>query len=66
MATTILAEKQEILTALDQRDKELRELALMIHANPELSFKEYKAAEWLSAYLEKEGFQVERGVAGLE
>lgn len=63
---TVTVEKEKIIQAVDSRDKELREMALKIHANPELAFKEFKAAEWLTAYLEKEGFEIERGVADLE
>jgi len=48
----------EIETQCDQ----LRELALRIHANPECGFQEFKAAEWLTQYLEKNGFSVERGI----
>lgn len=62
----ISIDKQNIQEAVDKRDGELRELALKIHAHPELNFKEFKAAKWLSTYLEKEGFSVDRNVAGLE
>jgi amidohydrolase len=62
----ISIEKQKIQSAVDNRDEELREIALKIHANPELSFEEFKAVEWLTAPLEKAGFNVERGVADLE
>ncbi len=55
-----------IQQAVDHRDAELREIALRIHANPELSFKEHKAAEWLTEPLEEAGFAVEKGLAGLE
>lgn len=64
--TKISADKQKIINAVDARDVELRKLSLKIHANPELNFEEFKAAKWLSDYLEQEGFSVERGVAGLE
>jgi len=40
-------------------------LSLDIHDNPELGFKEEKAAAWLTGYLEDNGFHVERGIAGL-
>lgn len=59
-------EKQAIQEAVDKQDGALRELALKIHAHPETNFQEFKAAKWLTEYLEKEGFKVERGVAGLE
>lgn len=37
-----------------------------IHEHPELAFREYHAAGLLTAWLEDEGFAVERGIAGLE
>jgi amidohydrolase len=37
-----------------------------IHRNPELAFKEFKAAQLLIAELKKAGFKVEQGVAGME
>jgi len=50
---------------IDRRAPELWELALRLHANPELGYEEHQAAGWLSEFLEREGFQVERGLAGL-
>ena len=44
---------------------QLGELALKIHSNPELGFYEVKAAEWLTQYLEDNGFAVERGICEL-
>ncbi|MGM0834753.1 MAG: M20 family metallopeptidase [Bacillota bacterium] len=35
-------------------------LSLKIHQNPELSFKEHKAMQWLTEPLEEAGFQVQR------
>ncbi|MFW9834201.1 MAG: M20 family metallopeptidase [Candidatus Thorarchaeota archaeon] len=37
-----------------------------IHRNPELAFKEFKAAKLLFDELKKAGFEVEQGVAGME
>lgn len=37
-----------------------------IHDNPEVGLREFRAAALLSGLLEKAGFDVERGVAGLE
>lgn len=62
----VIAEKQPLINEVDKRDDALRELALKIHANPELAFKEFQAATWLTDYLAAEGFQIEKGVAGLE
>jgi amidohydrolase len=55
---------------VQQATESLRELLLdishTIHANPELAFKEYKAAALLTETLEQHGFSVERGSGGLE
>ena len=58
--------KQRIQQAVDARDKQLREIALNIHANPELGFQEYQAVGWLTAPLKEAGFDVEVGIAGLD
>jgi metal-dependent amidase/aminoacylase/carboxypeptidase family protein len=50
---------------VDRLADELERLSHRIHANPELCFKEEKAAAWLAEFLELQGAQVERGVGGL-
>jgi amidohydrolase len=50
---------------IESRRQQLIQLSLNIHDNPELGFKEEKASAWLCAYLEDNGFHVQRGVAGL-
>jgi amidohydrolase len=57
--------KTRVTDAVDRLAEELWSLALQIHANPELAFKEEKAAAWLTALLERQGCRVERGVGGL-
>ncbi|MCH8297741.1 MAG: M20 family metallopeptidase [Chloroflexi bacterium] len=52
--------------AIDGARAELVEVALDIHAHPELNYQEQHAAQLLSGVLEKHGFQVERGVGGVE
>ncbi|MFE0376040.1 amidohydrolase [Streptomyces inhibens] len=42
------------------------EVSLALHANPELSYHEYQAAELLCGELESAGFHVQRQVASLE
>jgi amidohydrolase len=56
------AEAQQRLDAVRDR---LITLSHDIHANPELGFKEEKAAAWLCETLEAEGLAVERGVYDL-
>jgi len=57
--------KQTILAELETHSKGLIELSLRIHANPELGYEEVKASNWLTEYLEKNGFKIERNIAGL-
>jgi len=57
--------KVRVDETVDGLAEELWELALRIHANPELAYKEEKAAAWLTEFLEKRGCRVERGVGGV-
>lgn len=66
MKTLITDRKQAVVEALDALAPQLKELALQIHAHPELGFQEFKAQAWLTERLVAAGFSVERGVGGLE
>ena len=57
--------KASITGEIDARRHQLSELSLKIHSNPELGFHEVKAADWLTRYLEENGFSIERGICGL-
>ncbi|MFC2014690.1 M20 family metallopeptidase [Chloroflexota bacterium] len=57
--------KKSILSEIDACRNQLAELSLKIHSNPELAFQEVKAADWLSQYLEENGFSVERSICQL-
>src|SRR4030042_1685920 len=57
--------KTEVKRFVDLHRQELVELSLKIHANPELGFEEKRALRWLTAYLEKSGFDIERGVGNM-
>lgn len=46
--------------------KEVWEVARQIGENPELGYKEYLACEMLASFLQKHGFEVSRGIAGME
>lgn len=50
---------------LDAEAPALRELALKIHAHPELRFEEHRAAGWISDLLTARGHAVERPLGGL-
>ena len=64
-ALTTVELKAEVSRRVEQQRRKLIELSLKIHANPELAFEEEKALNWLTSYLAKNGFQVEKGVGGL-
>src|SRR5262249_15643644 len=57
--------KTQVASAVDQLADDLERISHQIHANPELAFKEEKAAAWLTEFLERQGAEVERGVGGL-
>jgi amidohydrolase len=58
--------KLKALKAVDSLRDELVSISHEIHRNPELAFKEYKAAALLSSFLEGRGLQVKRNIAGME
>jgi amidohydrolase len=58
--------RRAILDEIDRHAQTLKAIALEIHANPELGFEEHRAAKLWSDLLEQEGFDVERGIAGLD
>src|ERR671936_9936 len=60
------AVKDLIGTAVDRLATELETLSRQIHDHPELCYQEVKAAAWLTEFLDKQGFKVERGVAGID
>jgi amidohydrolase len=64
--TDTKALKARALAALDAVAGEARELALRIHAHPEIGYEEHQAVAWVSEALERHGYQVRRGVADIE
>ena len=59
-------EKQAIVEAVDRLGDELEQLSRQIHDNPELGYEEVRACGWLTEFLARQGFKVERGVAGVD
>jgi amidohydrolase len=55
-----------VTQAVDVLQQELVDISLNIHAHPELNYQEFHAAQVLADALERHGFQVERGVGGVE
>jgi len=58
-------QKQSVIARIDSTRDLLIGLSHQIHANPELSFEEFKASTWCADALEAEGFAVERGICDL-
>jgi len=57
--------KASIVKEIDSEYGQLAELSRKLHDNPEVAFEEFKAADWISGYLEKRGFVIERGICEL-
>jgi amidohydrolase len=51
--------------AIENVRDELISLSHFIHAHPELGYEEYESSAALTTFIERHGFQVERGSAGL-
>lgn len=60
------AMKQNIQQETRKLEEDLWEAAVFIHEHPELGSQEFQAVEKLTGLLEKHGFSVERGIAGLQ
>lgn len=64
--TTLQEVKDRIVAEAKALHPQLINISQTIHANPELLFQEHQAMALLTGELEEHGFDVERGVAGLE
>ena len=58
--------KEQAKVAIDEAIDEVVDLSRKIQANPETAYQEVKAVRWVSDALEGHGFEVQRGLAGLE
>ena len=57
--------KQAVIASVEKHEKELIRISDEIWGLAETAFEETKSAEILASYAEKQGFTVERGVAGM-
>jgi aminobenzoyl-glutamate utilization protein B len=57
--------KSEALTKVDARAKQIQEMIDMVFSFGELGMQEFETSKYLTGILEKNGFSVERGVAGI-
>jgi amidohydrolase len=58
--------KSQVVDVVESQRDQLIALSHKIHDNPELAYNEVKAAGWLTEFLGKHGFIVEKGIAGLK
>jgi len=58
--------REKVSQSIERKARRLIALSHRIHGSPELGFQEFNAAKWLTAELERAGFKVRRGAAGLE
>lgn len=58
--------KQRVQEYLDEIEDKLIHLSHTLHANPEVAFEEYRSMALLADTAERHGYQVQRGVAGLD
>ena len=56
--------KQEIQAIADKWEEKLKEIRHYLHENPELSFEEYKTAEYIREHLKKSGVKILEGFEG--
>ncbi|MFF2307221.1 amidohydrolase [Streptomyces sp. NPDC058128] len=61
-AESVHARAREAVSALEDR---LWNVSLALHREPETAYEEHRAARLLTGELERDGFELERGVAGL-
>lgn len=57
--------KTEALTKVEARAKQIQEMVDMVFSFGELGMQEFETSKYLTGILEKNGFTVERGVAGI-
>lgn len=57
--------KADVIAEIDAHYRELSELSQKLHDNPEIAFEEQQASSWLAAFLERNGFDVEKGICEL-
>lgn len=58
--------KEKICREVDSLADELYAVSDFLLKNPETAYKEFKSAEYIGNVLEKHGFQVEKGIGGIE
>jgi len=58
--------KNQISAEIDSLTDDLFAVSDFLLANPETAYQEFKARDYLTSFLEKKGFEVEKSVGGVE
>jgi amidohydrolase len=58
--------KMQARAAIDDVAGEVVELSRRIQSSPEIAYEEVQAARWVADLLHKHGFQIDRGIGGVE
>ncbi len=59
------ARKAQLIAAIKEDDKQVQVMVDTLYSFGELGFQEFETSKYLTAYLEKNGFKVERGIDGI-
>ena len=62
----MIVNKKEYDSYLEQNLNDLWAIAQQVHCNPELAYQEHIACKLQCDYLKNKGFEVKKGVVGLE
>ena len=62
---TVGAYKEQLIRDIDAMERQTQVINDMLFSFGELGFQEYETSKYLTELLEKEGFKVERGIAGI-
>ena len=64
-STAIAALKAQALMLVSAKEKNIQEMVDMIFSFGELGFQEFETSKYITGILEKNGFAVDRGIAGI-
>ncbi|HEV2174006.1 MAG TPA: hypothetical protein VGR71_10580, partial [Nitrospira sp.] len=61
----LAALKKQAAAAVDQRAKQVQVMVDTVFSFGELGYQEYETSKYLTGILEENGFQIQRGIAGI-
>src|SRR5689334_12140067 len=64
-SATVAIFKQQVLSSVSSKEKDVQEMVDMIFSFAELGFQETETSKYLTGILEKNGFTIEKGISGI-